>query len=154
MSMQVVRIVEPNPQLEMDIRAMLAAEGLGAPSCDEADLFALFDAGGRIEAAAFSCFLEDACFLHAVVVREESRRKGLGYALVSHIVSQSFARGVRLYLIAIKARGFFERYGFDEVPRGALPGSITGQMWFGVYEGSEAPAMMITLPEGERLFGD
>lgn len=154
MSMQVVRIVDPNPQLEMDIRSMLAAEGLGAPSCDEADLFALFDADGRIEAAAFSCFLEDACFLHAVVVRAESRRKGLGYALVSHIVSQSFARGVRLYLVAVKARGFFERYGFDEVQREALPGSIAGQKWFGACAGSDAPVMMIALSEGERLFGD
>jgi N-acetylglutamate synthase-like GNAT family acetyltransferase len=152
--MQVVRIVEPNPQLEMDIRSMLAAEGLGAPSCNEAELFALFDPEGRIEAAAFSCFLEDACFLHAVVVREESRKKGLGYALVSHTVSESFARGVRLYLVAVKARGFFERYGFDVVPREALPESIAGEKWFGIYAGSEAPVMMIALPEGERLFGD
>ena len=152
MSMQVVRIAEPNPQLEMDIRTMLAAEGLGAPPYDEAELFALFDQDGRIEAAAFACFLEDACFLRAVVVREESRKKGLGYALVSHIVNKSFARGVRLYLVAVKARGFFERYGFDEVPRGALPESIAGQRWFGAYAGSEAPVMMITLPERERLF--
>ena len=154
MSMQVVRIAEPNPQLEMDIRSMLAAEGLGAPSCDEAELFALFDRDGRIEAAAYACFLEDACFLNAVVVREESRRKGLGYALVSHIVDKSFARGVRLYLIAVKARGFFERYGFDEVPRGALPESIAGEKWFEAWAGPAAPVMMITPPEGERLFSD
>jgi N-acetylglutamate synthase-like GNAT family acetyltransferase len=68
------------------------------------------------------------------------------------MVNQSFVRGVRLYLVAVKARGFFERYGFEEVPREALPESIAGEAWFGAYAGSAAPVMMITPSEGERLF--
>jgi len=154
MSMQVVRIAEPNPPLEMDIRSLLKAEGLSAPPCEDADFFAIFDEEGRVEAAAFACLLEDAGFIHAVVVRADSRKKGLGYALVGHIVNQCFTRGLKLCLVALKAKGFFERFGFEEVPREGLPASIVQEAWFRDYDGMEAPFMILAPPKGERMFGD
>ena len=152
MSMQVVRIAEPNLRLAMEIRELLAAERLPVPVFTDVDLFAVFDSEGRIEGAAFVDSLEDSCVLGAVVVRRESRKKGLGYTLVSHILCQCSAAHERMFLVSRGAQAYFERFGFRTVSLDGIPERVARSAFVAGCAGEEGPAMVIDLPRGTRTF--
>jgi GNAT superfamily N-acetyltransferase len=150
--MQVVRITEPNPRLEMEVRALCEAEGLPAPPFKEAVCFVLFDSRGSVEGAAFVSAGDDTCFLHALVVRGDSRKKGLGSALVSHILSQYSITHERMFLAPKDARDFFERFGFREVPREQVPEAGEATAWIGEQKAGETPLLVIDLLRGRKVF--
>jgi N-acetylglutamate synthase-like GNAT family acetyltransferase len=149
--MQVVKITEPNPQIEREIRDLFAAEGFSAPAFEEAACFVVFDSRGAVEGAAFVSSADDACFMHAVVVRADSRKKGLGSALVSHILSQYSGAHEGLYIAVKRARSFFERFGFKEVSRESLPEAIAETVWIGAHANGGAPLLMIDLLRGREI---
>ena len=148
--MQVVRITEPNPRLALEVQELFAAEGIPAPPFEEAACFAVFDSHGSVEGAAFVSVADDVVLLRAVVVRTASRKKGLGSALVSHILSQCSRTHEELYLVAAREQGFFERFGFKEVPRENHREASAAAARFGTQADEDAPFMVIDLLRGRE----
>ena len=146
--MQVVRITEPNPRLAFEVRELFEAEGTPAPGFEEAACYVIFDSSGTVEGAAFVSSADDVSFLRGIVVREASRKKGLGSGLVSHILSQYSRTHEALYLVAVSGRDFFERFGFREIPREKLPKAFAEAAWRGAPADEGAPFMKIDLLRG------
>jgi len=145
--MQVVRISEPNPQLAMEIRELFAAERLEAPVPGPFELFALFDSNGRIEGAASVEVAEDICILRALAIRPGSRKKGLGYALVSHILFHCSGAHERMYLAARGQQVYFERFGFRIASRAEAPAAVARAILFSGCGPAGGPVMVIDLPQ-------
>lgn len=63
--------------------------------------------------------------LRSVSVAPEWRRRGLGRALVTRIVAEAEARGIRaLYLLTTTAEQYFPSFGFARVERDAVPDDV------------------------------
>jgi amino-acid N-acetyltransferase len=63
--------------------------------------------------------------LRSLVVTASARRSGLGGKLIGALESAAQAAGItELWLLTIDAEKFFERQGFEAVPREAVPDSI------------------------------
>lgn len=63
--------------------------------------------------------------LRSVVVRSELRGAGYGTVLTDALESRARTDGIdRLYLLTTTERSFFERQGYEQVDRAAVPESI------------------------------
>ena len=64
----------------------------------------------------------DCGLLRSVAVHESARGAGLGKRLVDSVATSARSRGLsRLFLLTTTAQSFFERRGFQVVPRSAVP---------------------------------
>lgn len=64
--------------------------------------------------------------LRSVVVAEDAAGRGLGRELVRATLERARALGLReLYLLTTTAAGYFPRFGFETVGRGALPPALS-----------------------------
>ena len=123
------------------VERLLAASSLPLDGVREAlGSFVVAEAKGDIVGVAgleVSC---DNALLRSVAVQPAWRSHGLGRALVTRVISDAEARGLRaLYLLTTTAERYFPSFGFrtisrDEVPedlretaefRGACPASAT-----------------------------
>ena len=67
----------------------------------------------------------DAALLRSLYVVEAMRRRGIGAELVTAARKAAHTRGARsLYLFGTDAGGFFERFGFNEVPVAQLRSAL------------------------------
>lgn len=63
--------------------------------------------------------------LRSVVIEESSRGEGYGTALCASLESRARGEGVEmLYLLTTTAAGFFERLGYESIPRESAPASV------------------------------
>ncbi len=138
----VVKVTELNPQLEMEIRNLLAGMGTSPPRFGGCELFARMDRSGRVLGVACAVEGEGFCHLLFVAVRPDSRRQGTGGMLVNHLLSHYAGTCDAMYLVT-EDEGFFERFGFEAIPRERLPEEIRFRIEPG---GSGSKAMGIELP--------
>jgi N-acetylglutamate synthase-like GNAT family acetyltransferase len=141
----IVKVTELNPQLEMEIRDLLAGMGTVSPGFDGCELFARMDRSGRVLGVACAVEGDEFCHLLFVAVRPDSRRQGTGSMLVNHMLSHYAGTYDAMYLVT-EDETFFERFGFVRVPRERLPEEIrlrTGRSRPGE---SDVTAMRIELP--------
>jgi amino-acid N-acetyltransferase len=69
---------------------------------------------------------EDAALLRSVAVAEPLAGRGVGKELVVHSIDLARRRGVReLYLLTNTAADYFPRFGFERLPREALPTALS-----------------------------
>lgn len=69
--------------------------------------------------------------VRSVVVEESHRGRGYGTALCDALESQARDEGVEtLYLLTTTAAEYFERRGYEAVPREAAPSSVRGTTEF------------------------
>jgi amino-acid N-acetyltransferase len=86
--------------------------------------------------------------LRSVAVHAEARSRGLGTALVTHVVAAARGRGLReLFLLTTTAERFFERRGFEAVPRNSVPAEIADSWEFRVGCPQTALPMRLALKE-------
>lgn len=93
----------------------------------------------------------EACGEHAllrsVAVADTWRKRGLGRALVEHVVAEATARGIDgLYLLTLTAEQYFPRFGFARVERSAVPPSVAHTVEFT----SACPASAVTMHKSLR----
>ena len=63
--------------------------------------------------------------LRSVAVAEEWRSHGLGRALVTRVIADAEARGIRaLYLLTTTAESYFPSFGFQRISRDRVPADI------------------------------
>lgn len=108
------------------VERLLAAANL--PTGDVAELlpgFVVAEAGDTVVGVAG---LEEAsgnALLRSVAVDAAWRSRGVGRALVTRVISDAEARGVRgLYLLTTTAERYFPTFGFTSVDRVAVPPDI------------------------------
>ena len=67
----------------------------------------------------------DNALLRSVAVMPEWRSHGLGRALVTRVISDAEARGIRaLYLLTTTAERYFPSFGFKQVARDDVPADV------------------------------
>ena len=67
----------------------------------------------------------DNALLRSVAVTPEWRSRGLGRTLVTHVISDATARGLRsLYLLTTSAERYFPSFGFRQITREEVPADV------------------------------
>lgn len=87
----------------------------------------------------------DNALLRSVAVSPEWRSRGVGRAVVTRIIAEAEARGIRaLYLLTTTAEHYFPSFGFRTTPRDAVPDDIRAT---GEFQGAcPASAIVMCLP--------
>src|ERR671927_502750 len=112
-----------------DLRAveeLLVANGLPTEGVAEAlRTFVVAEAGGRLVGVAGLEVCCDNALLRSVAVDPEWRSRGLGRALVTRVISEAEARGIRaLYLLTTTADRYFPTFGFARITRDEVPEDV------------------------------
>ena len=112
--------------------------------------FLVLEDAGRIVASAGVELYGSAALLRSVAVAEAFRNRGLGEAMVTQLLHRARSRGVRtVYLLTTTAQQYFQRLGFETVPREAVDPAVTASAEFGDSCCATAVAMRLAL-EGRR----
>jgi amino-acid N-acetyltransferase len=154
MNMQVVKIAETSPKLEMEIRDILADFRLDASWLEWAELYVVFDSDESVLGVLGANELEDTCFMHAVAIRKDLRGKGIGSLLVGHFLAKSAGRHRAVYLAARGAEGFFDRFGFAPIAFEALPRSLAGAAWMRDLREARESLMALAMPTESTIYYD
>src|SRR5918997_602456 len=108
------------------VEALLRASDLPLDGVAEAlSAFVVAEHDGRlVGVAGLECCQENA-LLRSVAVDPEWRSRGLGRQLVTRLISEAEARGIRaLYLLTMTAEHYFPSLGFAKVSRDAVPEDV------------------------------
>jgi amino-acid N-acetyltransferase len=89
--------------------------------------FVVAEADGAIVGIAGLEVCRENALLRSVAVTPEWRSRGLGRALVSRVIADAEARGLRaLYLLTTTAEHYFPSFGFQQVTRDEVPADVRG----------------------------
>ena len=108
------------------IERLLAASTLPLDGVREslADFVVAEHGDGIVGVAGLESCCDDA-LLRSVAVAPGWRSRGLGRALVTRVISDAEARGIRaLYLLTNTAERYFPSFGFHRVSRDEVPASV------------------------------
>lgn len=87
--------------------------------------FVVAEVGGEVVGVAGLELCCNEALLRSVAVASEWRSRGLGRALVTRVISDAEARGIRaLYLLTTTAEHYFPGFGFRPVRRDEVPSSV------------------------------
>jgi len=87
--------------------------------------FVIAESGGAIVGTAALEVCCDNALLRSVAVAPEWRSRGLGRALVTRIIADGEARGLRaLYLLTTTAEHYFPSFGFRQITRVEVPAEL------------------------------
>ena len=108
------------------VERLLASSGLPLDGVREAlPAFVVAQAGDDIVGVAGLEVCSDNALLRSVAVAPEWRSHGLGRALVTRVLSDAEARGLRaLYLLTTTAERYFPSFGFHPVARDEVPADV------------------------------
>src|SRR4051812_22104630 len=108
------------------VEQLLTASGLPlAGVADALPTFVVAEADGTlVGVAGLECCSENA-LLRSVAVDPVWRSRGVGRALVTRVISDAEARGLRaLYLLTTSAERYFPSFGFETVERSSVPDDV------------------------------
>src|SRR5437762_1927229 len=89
--------------------------------------FVVAESDGTIVGTAALEVCCDNALLRSVAVAPEWRSRGLGRALVTRVIADAEARGLRaLYLLTTTAEHYFPSFGFQQVTRDDVPAEVQG----------------------------
>jgi len=119
-----VRAAAPNDLAAVE--RLLTASGLPLDGVQEALAdFVVAEAGEDLVGVAGLEVCCDNALLRSVAVLPEWRSHGLGRALVTRVISDAEARGIRgLYLLTTTAERYFPSFGFREIARDNVPADL------------------------------
>ena len=108
------------------IEGLLTVSGLPLDGVRDAlDGFVVAHSGDDLVGVAALEVCCDNALLRSVAVLPEWRSHGLGRALVTRVISDAEARGIRaLYLLTTTAERYFPSFGFQQIPRDDVPADI------------------------------
>lgn len=114
------------------LKAALLAEGLPADDvrCAYNRFYALEEDGEVLGYAGLER-REGAALLRSVVVPPERRRSGNGRRLIEAVLAQAASLGHgEIHLLTMTAADYFERLGFQRVPRASAPAGVADSAQF------------------------
>ena len=92
---------------------------------DALDGFVVAQSGDDLVGVAGLEVCCDNALLRSVAVSPDWRSRGLGRALVTRVISEAEARGIRaLYLLTTTAERYFPSFGFHQIPREDVPADV------------------------------
>jgi len=108
------------------VEQLLTASGLPLDGVPEAlDTFVVAEAESGLVGVAGLEVCCDNALLRSVAVRPEWRSHGVGRALVTRVIADAEARGLRaLYLLTTTAERYFPSFGFHAIAREQVPADI------------------------------
>ena len=108
------------------VERLLTASGLPLDGVAEAlSAFVIAEAEGALVGVAGLEVCCDNALLRSVAVEPAWRSHGVGRALVTRVISDAEARGLRaLYLLTTTAERYFPSFGFLEVSRDQVPEDV------------------------------
>ena len=108
------------------VAALLAASKLPLDGVAQAlPTFLLAEHEGAVVGVAGLEVCCDNALLRSVAVTPEWRSRGLGRQLVTRVIADAEARGIRaLYLLTTTAEHYFPSFGFARVERDAVPADV------------------------------
>lgn len=122
----VVEIRRPTENDLPAIERLLTGSSLPLDGVREAlPSFVLAEVGEVIVGVAGLEVCCDNALLRSVAVADEWRSRGLGRALVTRVISDAEARGLRaIYLLTTTAEAYFPSFGFRAITRDEVPDEI------------------------------
>ena len=108
------------------VERLLVGSGLPLDGVREAlETFVVAEARGDIVGVAGLEVCCDNALLRSVAVAPEWRSRRLGRALVTRVVADAEARGIRaLYLLTTTAEQYFPSFGFERIARDEVPDEV------------------------------
>lgn len=108
------------------VHRLLIASGLPTEGVAEViDGFVVAESAGRLVGVAGLEVCCDNALLRSVAVEAAWRSRGLGRALVTRVISDAEARGLRaLYLLTTTAERYFPSFGFQPIARDEVPNDV------------------------------
>lgn len=108
------------------IERLLTVSGLPLDGVRDAlDGFVVAQSGNGLAGVAGLEVCCDNALLRSVAVLPEWRSRGLGRALVTRVISDAEARGIRaLYLLTTTAERYFPGFGFQQIARDEVPTDV------------------------------
>lgn len=108
------------------VEHLLVASGLPLDGVREAlPTFVVAEAEGALVGVAGLEVCCDNALLRSVAVNPEWRSRGLGRALVTRVIADAEARGIRaLYLLTTTADHYFPSFGFEQIARDEVPEDV------------------------------
>jgi amino-acid N-acetyltransferase len=127
----------------VSVERLLAASDLPLDGVREAlGDFVVAEAGGEVVGVAGLEPCRGEALLRSVAVAPEWRSRGLGRALVTRVISDAEARGIRaLYLLTNTAERYFPSFGFRPISRDEVPASVRETVEFASACPASATAM-------------
>lgn len=123
---QVPRVRPAAPADLGEVEQLLTASGLPLDGVREAlPTFVVAEAGDAIVGVAGLEVCRETALLRSVAVRPEWRSHGVGRALVTRVISDAEAKGLRaLYLLTTTAERYFPSFGFRTIQRDDVPAEV------------------------------
>lgn len=108
------------------IERLLTASGLPLDGvADSLGTFVVAEANGALVGVAGLEICCDNALLRSVAVDPVWRSHGIGRALVTRVISDAEARGIRgLYLLTTTAERYFPSFGFEQIRRDDVPDDV------------------------------
>jgi amino-acid N-acetyltransferase len=108
------------------IEHLLSASNLPLEGVRDAlESFVVAEADGALVGVAGLEVCCEHALLRSVAVSPAWRSKGLGRALVTRVVADAEARGIRaLYLLTTTAEQYFPSFGFERITRDEVPADV------------------------------
>ena len=133
-----------------DVERLLVASGLPLDGVKEAlSAFVVAYAGDDLVGVAGIEVCCDNALLRSVAVAPEWRSRRLGRELVTRVVADAEARGIRaLYLLTTTAEQYFPSFGFERVARDEVPEDVRATAEFRSACPASATVMRRTLATG------
>lgn len=122
-------VARVRPAIATDLPAverLLVASGLPLDGVEDAlPTFVVAQAGDELVGVAGLELCCDNALLRSVAVADAWRSHGIGRALVTRVISDAEARGIRaLYLLTTTAERYFPSFGFRQVGRDEVPADV------------------------------
>ncbi len=120
------RLRPATPNDLQSIEQLLTASGLPTDGVAEAlPTFTVAVSGEDVVGVAGLEVRHDNALLRSVAVAPTWRSRGLGRALVTHVIADAEARGLNaLYLLTTTAEHYFPNFGFAPITRDEVPSPI------------------------------
>ncbi|HEX2716169.1 MAG TPA: arsenic resistance N-acetyltransferase ArsN2 [Gemmatimonadaceae bacterium] len=133
-----------------DVERLLVASGLPLEGVKEAlPAFVVAHAGDDLVGVAGLEVCCDNALLRSVAVAPEWRSQRLGRALVTRVVADAEARGIRaLYLLTTSAEQYFPSFGFERITRDEVPDDVRATAEFQSACPASATVMRRTFARG------
>ena len=130
------------------VERLLTASHLPLDGVAEAlGTFVVAEAGNDIVGVAGLEVCCDNALLRSVAVADDWRSHGVGRALVTRVISDAEARGLRgLYLLTTTAERYFPSFGFRPVGRDEVPDDVRATAEFQTACPASATVMTLDLP--------
>ena len=126
-----LRVIEDEENFQA-FRSLLKSSSLPADDLNfKKDLLVgYYEDGNMVGTGALEVYGQYA-LLRSLSVKLGTRGKALGTAITEHLIAEARKRNLKgIYLLTEKAHGFFQRKGFQDIPRAEVPESLKASSEF------------------------